>query len=378
MRYAFHYIDVGQGWDSLDRELFTAMLALRHPHAVVCHGNVVHWDFGSSSELIASNAVAVAVSADGTIGPEKFVELITTKTVYVQLVQGLTDLQARAVDAALASSADYVGVLRLSFEDPLQWAIYGSGLPDAYRIVGRELRIRWRRLDGEEAEVVAEERRDAWRGSGLFDTVQLEDIGLRATIFDAFDTREHAALGNSTLALLNDLLGGVANQVVMRAADLDPHLIEGLHAALQSLGSAQTSEALAQVALSCRRFLQRLADRVFPATAEIRAGRKLGPAEWKNRLWAFAETALGGTSAQGIDDRLADVGAQIDWVARAANAGVHRPEVDEAAITRLVLGLVSLVFDLCLISPPPYELPGDGYEAGALVTLRSIFSRDPE
>ncbi len=376
LRHAFHFVDRGDGWDGLDRPLLAALVDL-HPRRnfVVSHGNVVHWDFGKSGPEILNNALRILTESSGTIDPEPYVDLITTKRPYVQLVQGLSRRQAGQVHRTLTAHPDYVGFLELHFDNSLQWVVYGTGLPDAYRLVGSELRIRWRSIDGEEAELVTNQRLDEWGRSGLFGAVALEDLGLRSTIFDAFESPEHAALEARTHEMLSDLLAGVANEVLLRAIDLDPRLVEGLHAVLQSLSTAKSSEELAQAALSCRRFLERFADRVFPPTTDLRKGRELGAAQWKNRLWAYAEDALGSANADGVDERLKDIGSRIDSVASAANAGVHRPEVEEVAIIRLVVGLTSLVFDLCLISPPPYDLPGAGYEVQAMAMIRDMVGR---
>lgn len=377
MRHAFHFLDDGDGWHEYDRALLGALRNLGpQRNFVVSRGNILDRDFGASENQILQNARQIHLSASGTIQEEDYLNMLLTERPYVQLVQGMTRAQMTEAHALLGDYPSYVGVLELHFDDRLQWAIYGTKLPDQYRVVGSELRIRWRAIDGDDAEDFAEERRDTWARTGLFESVALEDVGLRSTIFDGFDTAEHAALEAAAHHMLGDLLQGVAGHVLLRASDLDPRLVESLHAALKSLDTASTSEELAQAALSCRRFLERFADRVFPATDEKRNGRELGPAQWKNRLWAFVEDALGESNAGGIGADLQDIGARIDSLVDAANAGVHRSEVEGVATTRLVIGLVSLVFDLCLISPPPHKPPEAGYERHARALIREMLGRD--
>lgn len=378
MRYAFHFVDEGRGWDGADRALFQALLQFRRRNFVVHRGNVVHWDFGKTTEQIMQNALHIYSTAAATMSPDAYIDLITSSRPYVQLVRGLTRRQAALVHDALRTADRYVGALGLHFDDPKQWAVYASGLPVTYRLVGTELRMCWRSFDGDDAELFVKNRCEHWRRTGIFASVALEDVGVRQTVFDVFETPEHAAIETRTEDMLGELLEGVACEVALRASDLDPRLVEGLHAALQSLASARTSEELAQASIACRRFLERLADRVFPPTAETRNGRKLGAAEWKNRLWAFAEDTLGTAGAEEIGVRLGDIGSRIDWVVEEANAGVHRPEVDEIAITRLVIGMTSLVYDLCLLSPPPHDLPGAGYEKEAMTLIRQMLSSGPK
>jgi hypothetical protein len=375
VRYAFHFIDEGGGWDGTDRALFQALLQFRRRNFLVHRGNVVHWAFGKSTEQIVQNASHIHSTAAATMSPEAYIDLITSARPYVQLLQGLTRHQAALVHESLTAADGYVGALGLHFDDPKHWAAYASSLPVTYRLVGTELRMCWRSFDGDDAELFVKERCEHWRRTGMFGSVALEDVGVRETVFDVFETPEHAALETKTEDMLGDLLEGVACEVALRASDLDPRLVEALHAALQSLASAHTSEELAQASIACRRFLERFADRVFPPTADTRNGRKLGPAEWKNRLWTFAEDSLGAVGAGEIGVRLGDIGSRIDWVAEEANAGVHRPDVDEIAVTRLVIGMTSLVYDLCLLSPPPHDLPGAGYEKEAMTIIRQMLSR---
>src|SRR5580700_6186375 len=69
--------------------------------------------------------------------------------------------------------------------------------------------------------------------------------------------------------------------------DLNPALFDALGAAVDVLRRARTEEHVAQVALSGRRYLEQLADVLFPAQEKEHNGRKVGRAEFKNRIWAF-------------------------------------------------------------------------------------------
>lgn len=67
-----------------------------------------------------------------------------------------------------------------------------------------------------------------------------------------------------------------------------PDSIEKLNHAIERASSAN-AEDWADAALACRRVLKAFADSVYPAQAEEVGGRKVGEAEYKNRLWAFAK-----------------------------------------------------------------------------------------
>jgi hypothetical protein len=211
-----------------------------------------------------------------------------------------------------------------------------------------------------------------WLQSGLFERVDWEDLGPRHTILDEFDTLAAAQRRAKATSLAGELVDEICDEVFERCFDLDPKLVDALHAALESLRFSTTPEELAQAALSCRRFLERFADRVFPPQDASWHGRKVGKAEWKNRLWAYVEQSLGASST-GTGERLDDLGVRIDLLTEAANRGVHHPEISRAAVHRLVVGLLTLVFDLLILTPPPARLPDDAYEAGVLRAVREMF-----
>ena len=109
-----------------------------------------------------------------------------------------------------------------------------------------------------------------------------EDIGLHYTIFDSYQSFEHAARLADLQTYLSEHLARVADEILLRAATLDPRLNDVLHAALSGFERIQTREEIAQVALSCRRFLQGLADALYPPRTEPVEGRSLGPNEYRN------------------------------------------------------------------------------------------------
>lgn len=379
MRYAYHFSDSGNGWFEYDTMLFRALLQSRSRyHVLVFRGNIGRDAFGKSDDRVIHNVHHIVNTSLSSFTPSQYLELFAHTSVYILLVQGMTHSQADAIRDQLSSRNSFLGMLGLSFNDRLHRAVYGSRFSPSYRVIGDELRLRHDAL----AVALDDERDhsqiDRWRKTALFKRVLWENIGVRTTILDEFDSPEHDAIVGETENLLSDLLEGVAMEVMLRTIDLDPRLVEALHAALYSLQTARTSEQLAQSALSCRRFLERLADRLFPTSEEERNGRKLGPAQWKNRLWAFAEDAIGSSAASDIDSRLADIGARIDAVARSADSGVHRPEMDQVRATRLITALVSLSYDLALLTPPPTELPGDAYEPSVRRMLLEMLNVDED
>ena len=192
-------------------------------------------------------------------------------------------------------------------------------------------------------------------------------------MFDEFESSGHGAVLAEAEDLLDDLLEGVSRELMLRASvTWTRGWSRRSTRALLALSAARTAEQYAQSGLSCRRFLERLADRLFPATDEKRNGRELGQDKWRNRLWAFAEDSLDGAEALDFQFRLDDLGKRIDHWTDASNQAVHRPAITQIGATRLVVGLVSLTYDLVLLVEPPTELPTEGYEPHASTVFRKL------
>ena len=71
-------------------------------------------------------------------------------------------------------------------------------------------------------------------------------------------------------------------------AEVCPDAIAKLMHAIERAGT-DSPEAWAAATMSCRRVLNAFADAVYPPREELVNGRKVGKAEYKNRLWAFAK-----------------------------------------------------------------------------------------
>ena len=368
MRYAFHFDDtvktnVAFRWaNEHDNPFFQALLKQESPwHILIRTGNINFWTDHDSIKRAFRKAKGIIGPGSPNTPMSEYVERLNHTDVYVLLVQGLTSRQAEDIANRLSKLEHFIVMLELDPSDTVHMVTYWFHLVQSYRIIGDELRLQHTGF-----EVATDDERDHgrmeyWQETSLWADVVWEDIGVRTTIFDEYDSPDHESIVGETESLLEDLLEGIANEVMLRAIDLDPRLVHALHAALSALRTAKTSEQRAQSALSCRRFLERLADVLYPPRDQKRDGRCLGPAQWRNRLWAYAEDALGDHAATRVDAQLKEIGDRIDAVANQANSRVHRPDIDQIGATRLVVALVSLTYDLALLSPPPEELPSEPY-----------------
>jgi len=123
----------------------------------------------------------------------------------------------------------------------------------------------------------------------LFSSFERESTALKDTVIDDLHTYEHARRAVAVEIMLEEELGVLVADTLLRCAALDSKLSDKLRAALASSRSAESPEQLAHVALSCRRFLESLADALEPATAQPRGGRGMGKPQFRNRLWAWLE-----------------------------------------------------------------------------------------
>jgi hypothetical protein len=150
----------------------------------------------------------------------------------------------------------------------------------------------------------------------------------------------------------------------MLLEDVNPRLFNALGAAAERMREADTEEEIAQVALSGRRYLEQLADTLFPAINAKRGKRVLDQAAYRNRLWAFIEDRT-----LGNETTLLNLGREVDRVVSEMNAGLHadRPK---AQIAKALVDASTLTANLFALNPEPVR---DGYLAYSS-TLRAFVS----
>ena len=361
MRVAYHFHADGYvagGVTTARRELFEAILAAvpaQRRHIRIRLGDLVIHLYARGEDLprLARALATESRRAWRTIEADSFIESTCTTNVVVAEVLGLILHDAQSLDEELEKlfGSVYLGALEVDVRVNAHWGLYEQGLPDRYRIAGTELRL-LHTTDQLEADP-QEADRQLWEDSRLFSRVCFEDIGVQTTLLDPYNSRDHVLRDAELEVLVGSQFGAVANETLLRIRDLDPRLNEALHAAFDAADRAETSEQLAQAALSCRRFLERLADRLFPPTTTERNGRKLGPAQYRNRLWAYAEDHLEGANLALLLSSLQDVGNRIDALDSCVQRGVHGNELAASELQRILVSMVGTVYDILTLAPPP-------------------------
>lgn len=277
-----------------------------------------------------------------------FSELMLTHKIYVLVFEGIGNKICDVLHTSLESNEAYLGAQQVHETNSIHWVLYGASLNPSYRLLGKELRLLYSMGDKDAHD---EGIANHWRKLS-FSSVTFEDLGVRHTIFDAYDSYEHARYVADLSETLVDHLDGVADQVLLRLSDIAPQLTDMLYSAFQRLEHLETSEDLAQASISCRRILENLADVVYPPRKELVGGRRVGDKEYRNRLWAYISDCLSGREKELLLAELNDIGRRVEKIDALANKGIH-DKVSLSEVRRLLLGEVILLYDLLTLAPPP-------------------------
>ncbi|MDR6739123.1 DNA uptake protein ComE-like DNA-binding protein [Herbaspirillum sp. 1173] len=127
--------------------------------------------------------------------------------------------------------------------------------------------------------------------------------------------------------------------------DINPMLAEQLMLSFKGVSSAKDEE-WSQALTSSRRFLEGLADQLYPASTEPTKGRPLNQAQYVNRLWAFMDKAIESDSNKELAKAHVDfLGAWLEKTNKIANKGVHA-EVTQLEAVKAIFHLYLVVADL--------------------------------
>lgn len=193
--------------------------------------------------------------------------------------------------------------------------------------------------------------------------VKSEDIGARKSIFDKYNTIEHFQRVEEFRSTFVEIIGTdqyVTDNVIYALEELHPKIFDVFAAASKTFARSETAEDLAQASLSGRRVLEQLADYLFPPSDILLNGRKVGKAEYRNRIWAYIVEAL---NSEENDDKsvLEKLGKEADDLVELFNSGLHS-EPTKLKVQSAFKRLVFWIQDLILISPESARRPYLAYE----------------
>jgi hypothetical protein len=166
-----------------------------------------------------------------------------------------------------------------------------------------------------------------------FDDVDWEDRGAHGTIFDDYDTLEHFQQVHDFREAITPYLSDGeddAYELVMLLEDLSPQLFNALGSAVAALHRATHEDHVAQAAVSGRRYIERLADVLFPARDAFYNGKDVSKPAYRNRIWAYISDNSAGDAA-----RVRALGREMERVDGEFNAGLHADREKERIMQAL-------------------------------------------
>jgi hypothetical protein len=285
------------------------------------------------------------------IDHNEFAHALFTTRVYVVAAEALSPSACDVLHTRLQEDDSYLGALEIYAANPVHWALYRQMLVPKYRFFNGRLSIFYRAFE----EIEGAYSRDYKLAESLqklgFRSVAWEDTGIRGTILDSYDSYDDA----KRTAELSDYVSGhldrLADDILLRLNDLNPQLGERLHSAFKAFELIETNEEIAHVSLSIRRFLEGLADVLYPPRDAPVEGKKLDQSAYKNRLWAYVKETLKGEEGKLVEFQLEDLGHRIDKIVDLSNKGLHGTLLRSAA-SRLLVALIVTAHDLVSLKPP--------------------------
>ncbi len=275
---------------------------------------------------------------------DRLVKTFRKSTVYALTFENITKPLAEELHNNLVSGEAYLGVMELDYAFGPHLALFRNSMIPLYRIEGEVCRVFYSmgEDDGKDDGEI-----DATRSLGYTD-VDWEDRGAHGTIFDDYDTLNHFARIEAFRQTIAPFLpNGLddADELIMVLSDLNPQLFNSLGSAVKALSRADTEEEVAQAAISGRRYIEKLADVLFPARAAPHNGRDVGKAQYRNRIWAFI-----GDNIERDQGKISALGKEIDRIDNEFNAGLHGDQAKKRILKALVDAAV-VTFALLALNP---------------------------
>jgi hypothetical protein len=283
------------------------------------------------------------------------VQRLVNNNVFVLLFESISFRDAREIDDALKALPYYLGALQVDETCGVHWAAYGNSLVASYRIVGRSMHLFW---DGLSEDSKDDGGLEELREIG-FSHVELEALNGKFTVFDRFHDFHQARRVAELGAALTDSLGFLADQVISRLSDSAPELGNKLWSAIRTYERAEVADDHAQVAVSCRRVLEYVADQLFPAQEPNLEGRRLGKNNHRNRLLAFADQErISDTSIDLICVSTEMLSEQLEKLSSLVNKGIHENVLRHEA-RRCILRTIMVLDDILSLRKGPLKINVD-------------------
>lgn len=265
--------------------------------------------------------------------------------IYAICLESVDQKAAERLHEGLVDAASYLGAMEVDDGSFIHWQLYSKNLIPLFRVVGQGAQVFWDGLseDGMDRGFFEEVQ------SLGFDPVRWESLNARFSIFDRYHNFEHAQRVAEWKRDCGRMLGFVADSVVSGLGDIVPDLGDRLWSALRTFDQAETTEQLSQVAATCRRIIEHVADRLFPPRETPTGGRPLGRKHYRNRLLAFADRERSTDTSLDLVCASTDaLNEQITALLAVTQKGVHA-DVYRTETRRCLLRTILLLDDLAVL-----------------------------
>ena len=305
-----------------------------------------------------------------TIQTDRLRSTYFKSAIWSWVTQNATKSLAQQLDAVLRQDPAYLGLLEIDFSLPSHLVLFRNSMPPYCRVEGERC-TRFYSMGNEDEKEEYETKELLNLG---FSTVDWEDRGAHQTIFDDFDTLEHFIQLKQVQEALASVLPNAdddAGELLMMLEDLNPKLFNALGSAVSALSIAKTEEYFAQVDISGRRYVEQLADVLFPASTVPFNGHDVSAPKYKNRLWAFVDKSLP-AGAPSRNNELRSLGDEIDRLIDAVNALLHG-QPDQQSALQAFADLAKLTIALLQLDPAASRQPYRAFEQKIVNVLRQNF-----
>lgn len=320
--------------------LSTGILQHSGRHMKVSLGDVlIYSNAKNEREHYALCEAAYAHSSWNKTIKEKLEKTYLKSTAYAWVIQNITEEISTNLHEALLCDSAYLGTHGVDLSYPPHLFLYRNCMIEAYRIQGNKCNLFYS-MGEEDSKDLCDF--DDMKESG-FKEVTWEDKGARKTIFDDYDTPEHFQQRQQFIEALKMAFESVddTEELVMVLEDLNPKLFNVLAAAGRVLSNAKNEEDYAQVGLSCRRYIEQLADELYEARGTFYQGRSVKKDKIKNRIWAYIDQSLT-RNFIGRDEKLKQIGTKVDELIDFFNRAIHGNQKEAVAEAFAELGKLTV------------------------------------
>lgn len=130
-----------------------------------------------------------------------------------------------------------------------------------------------------------------------------------------------------------------------RLLDINPELAEQLMLSFKAV-STDKQEEWSQALTTCRRFIEKLADELYPPIDEEVNGRKLGKEQYINRIWAFMDESIASVTNKELAKSHVDyLGLYLQSFHKISCKGVHS-DLERLEAVKAVFHIYLVVADI--------------------------------